>query len=45
LDLFYGWEQEEEGLVVLDAKPDNFITTPDGILPIDLLLTEFRPTT
>jgi len=29
-----------DGWVVLDAKPDNFITTVEGILPIDLLLGE-----
>lgn len=37
---FYGWQHSGEDLVVLDAKPDNFIKTPAGILPIDLLLTE-----
>jgi hypothetical protein len=36
----YGWKSNSNGWVVLDAKPDNFIITPDGILPIDLLLTE-----
>ncbi|MEX2580478.1 MAG: hypothetical protein WD342_15575 [Verrucomicrobiales bacterium] len=36
---FYGWQHDEENLVVLDAKPDNFIKTSTEILPIDLLLT------
>lgn len=40
LNSFYGWESHDESLVILDAKPDNFIATPEGILPIDLLLTE-----
>jgi hypothetical protein len=37
---FYGWQSSDASLVILDAKPDNFISTPEGILPIDLLLTE-----
>lgn len=37
---FYGWQSNDKSLVILDAKPDNFIKTPVGILPIDLLLTE-----
>lgn len=39
----FGWENRGGGWVILDAKPDNFIRTADGILPIDLLLTEFPP--
>jgi hypothetical protein len=27
---------------MLDAKPDNFILTAVGILPIDLLITELE---
>lgn len=38
-----GWPNTDETIVVLDAKPNNFITTPAGILPIDLLLTECAP--
>lgn len=37
----FGWQNEPEHLVILDAKPDNFIATPVGILPIDLLITEY----
>lgn len=40
LNAFYGWQSSDASLVILDAKPDNFIATPEGILPIDLLLTE-----
>ena len=32
---FYGWKHED-GAVVLDAKPDNFIKSEAGIIPIDL---------
>ena len=37
-DSFFGWFREDDGVIVLDAKPDNFILTPDGILPFDLIL-------
>jgi len=39
----YGWRHLDEGIIVLDAKPDNFIKTNAGILPIDLLLTRIFP--
>jgi hypothetical protein len=38
-----GWQNTDETIVALDTKPDNFITTPAGILPIDLLLTGCAP--
>jgi hypothetical protein len=34
-DAFYGWIHPE-GIVVLDAKPDYFILSPEGVVPIDL---------
>jgi len=39
----YGWRHLNEGIIVLDAKPDNFISTADGILPIDLLIAQIYP--
>jgi hypothetical protein len=36
----FGWMNPDYGYVVLDAKADNFILTPRGVLPIDLLITE-----
>lgn len=36
----YGWRHLDEGIIVLDAKPDNFVKTADGILPIDLLIAQ-----
>jgi len=38
-DSFFGWYRAEDGVLVLDAKADNFVKTPDGILPFDLVLT------
>ncbi|HEX5791279.1 MAG TPA: hypothetical protein VFY13_08990, partial [Luteolibacter sp.] len=40
LNTFFGWSNTDYGYVVLDAKPDNFIATAQGIFPIDLLMTE-----
>lgn len=42
---FYGWQNSEEHLVILDGKPDNFIKTSEGIMPIDLQITEYSATT
>ncbi len=39
-DALFGWRQVDGTLVILDAKPDNFVLTPAGLLPIDLLITE-----
>lgn len=38
LNSFYGWQRAEDGIVLLDARPDNFIKTRDGVAPIDLPL-------
>jgi hypothetical protein len=40
----YGWHHAEDTLIILDAKPDNFVLTHSGILPIDLLITEIITT-
>jgi hypothetical protein len=37
---FFGWIRAEDGVVILDARPDNFILTSKGILPIDLQITQ-----
>lgn len=37
-DAFYGWRREADGVVILDARPDNFVQTEAGLLPIDLHL-------
>lgn len=38
----FGWESSENHLIILDAKPDNFIKTTHGTLPIDLLIVELE---
>ncbi len=35
---FFGWFRESDNILICDAKPDNFIMSPGGILPIDLLI-------
>lgn len=35
----FGWMHEDDSYIILDAKPDNFVLTHRGILPIDLLIT------
>ena len=37
-DSFFGWFNESTTLLLLDAKPDNFIKTAEGILPFDVML-------
>ncbi len=37
-DSFFGWFNEATTLLLLDAKPDNFIKTAEGILPFDVIL-------
>jgi hypothetical protein len=44
-DSFFGWYREADGVLVLDAKPDNFVKTPDGILPFDLVLSRSHEST
>jgi hypothetical protein len=39
---FFGWQAKELGLVVLDAKNDNFVATDLGIFPIDLQIAEIQ---
>ena len=39
-DSFFGWLRESDGILILDAKPDNFIRTPDGLLPFDLVIVQ-----
>ena len=36
---FYGWRNNENEITVLDARPDNFIKSPVGVVPIDLVIS------
>lgn len=41
-DSFTGWARHD-GVVVMDAKSDNFILTDKGIIPIDLQIGVIKP--
>lgn len=38
---YFGWYRPTDGVVIVDAKPDNFICSNEGILPIDLQMAQF----
>jgi hypothetical protein len=40
---YFGWFRPEDRVVIVDAKPDNFIQTPKGLMPIDLQMAQFDP--
>lgn len=41
-DSFFGWFNESTALLLLDAKPDNFIKTSEGVLPFDVMLMRLQ---
>lgn len=38
---YFGWYRPEDRVVIVDAKPDNFILTDAGLVPIDLQMSQF----
>lgn len=40
---YFGWFRPDDGIVIVDAKPDNFIQTSEGLMPIDLQMAQFSP--
>ena len=42
-DSYFGWVRFEDGVVIVDAKPDNFVLAVGGIIPIDLQIAQFDP--
>lgn len=38
---YFGWYRAADGVVIVDAKPDNFIKTALGVVPIDLQMAVF----
>jgi hypothetical protein len=32
----FGWFRKSDSLAITDAKPDNFVLSPEGVVPIDL---------
>ena len=37
---YFGWLKSDEQISVVDARRDNFIKTADGVIPIDLVISE-----
>ena len=37
---YFGWVRRADGVVVLDARGDNFILAADGVVPIDLQMAQ-----
>jgi hypothetical protein len=35
---YYGWHRKNDNITVLDARPDNFVMTQAGVVPIDLVI-------
>ena len=40
---YYGWFRPTDGIVIVDAKPDNFIQTSGGLIAIDLQMAQLNP--
>jgi hypothetical protein len=40
---YFGWYRPTDNVVIVDAKPDNFIATAEGVFPIDLQMRVFTP--
>ena len=38
---YFGWCRTADGVIIVDAKPDNFIKTIFGLVPIDLQMAQF----
>lgn len=38
---YFGWYRPSDGVVIVDAKPANFIRTSEGLIPIDLQMAQF----
>jgi hypothetical protein len=39
-DSCYRWFRKSDGIMVSDAKPDNFINSYAGVVPIDLIISK-----
>ncbi len=37
---YYGWRRKADGIIILDARADNFVKSAEGVVPIDLVISE-----
>jgi len=40
INSFFGWYREDDGITILDARRDNFVFSSQGVIPIDLVITD-----
>ena len=40
---YFGWFRKEDNITILDARPDNFIMSHLGVVPIDLVIGKSEP--
>jgi hypothetical protein len=40
---YYGWHRKEDDITIVDARLDNFIKSREGVVPIDLVISEGKP--
>ncbi len=38
---YFGWKRTSDGMSVFDARPDNFIKSVEGVVPIDLVIEQW----
>lgn len=38
---YFGWYRPDDGVVIVDAKPDNFKKNSAGVVPLDLQMALF----
>ncbi len=41
---YFGWRRKKEGITIIDARPDNFIKSTEGVVPIDLVISQDKAT-
>ncbi|MBI3877546.1 MAG: hypothetical protein HY300_16570 [Verrucomicrobia bacterium] len=40
---YFGWHRPSDGVKIVDARPDNFIKSVEGVVPIDLVIEQLPP--
>jgi hypothetical protein len=40
---YFGWFRPSDRVAIVDAKPDNFVKTEEGVVPLDLQMSVFTP--
>jgi hypothetical protein len=40
---YFGWQRQQDKVTILDARADNFIKSAEGVVPIDLVVSQGEP--